>query len=238
MKAFVVFVPQVAGSREHALTVLESIQRHRGWEAELLPGTTPDTLPLYQQWFPLQDQSPSRIEGFREHAHDTYLTKMSCFYNHVRVWHRAIELDQPVAFIEHDAVCVRNWDDKEFSQVLILNPISSTKVSFIKKHLIKNGHSDFLKIDSKHVATWQLPLYYRHGGNIPLPIMIPGTAAYAITPTTAKNLLTRAVSSGWEQSDHFINSHNCELEYCTPDYFDLRLENLRLSHGLPQTERG
>jgi len=234
MKAFVVFVPQVAGSREHALTVLESIQAHQGWEAELLPGTTPDTLPLYQQWFPLIDQSPSRIEGFREHAHDTYLTKMSCFYNHVRVWHRAIELDEPVAFIEHDAVCVRDWNQPKFRQVLILNARSALRQSIIRKHLIKNGHLAKMNLLQNIVADWLVPITNRHTEADDAPVMMPGTAAYAVTPKGAARLLHRCLYMGWEQSDHFINRHSSDIEYYTPDYFDLRLKNLQLSHGLPE----
>lgn len=231
MKAFVVFVDRVAKSREYALKVLTSIQHHAGWTAELLPGVTPDTLPLYEQWFPMQDQEPSRIVGFREQAYDTYLTKKSCFYNHVRVWHRCIELDEPVAFIEHDAVCVRDWDQPRFRQVLILNARSSLRQSIIRKHLIKNGHSAKMQLNDHAVTDWQVPITNRHAEGS--PVMMPGTAAYAITPVAAARLLHRVIYQGWEQSDHFINTDSSDIEFRTPDYFDLSLQNLQLSHGLP-----
>lgn len=233
MKAFVVFVPQVAASREYASKVLESIQNHAGWTPELLPGTTPDTIPLYEQWFSMQDQVPSRIVGFRERAYEIYLTKKSCFYNHVRVWHRCVELDEPVAFIEHDAICVRDWDEPKFNQVLILNARSSLKQSVIRKPLIKRGHLAKMQLDDHAVTDWQVPITNRHAEGS--PVMMPGTAAYAITPKAAARLLHRVIYKGWEQSDHFINIDSSEIVYRVPDYFDLRLPNLQLSHGLPNS---
>ena len=120
MKVFVVFVESVEASREHASKVIDSIQRFANWEPELLPGVTPQTLHLYNALLPIVDQSPSRIQGFRQNVYQTYLTKQSCFYNHVRVWQRCLELMEPVAFVEHDSLCVRDWDDVEFEQILIL----------------------------------------------------------------------------------------------------------------------
>ena len=99
------------------------------------------------------------------------------------------------------------------------------------KNLVKSGHALKLALeDGTH--TWQIPLYNRHTVRLEPPVMMPGTAAYAITPPGAQRLITRAKNLGWEQSDHFINTHNCDISYCSPGYFDLGLPNLRLSHGL------
>ena len=231
MKAFIVFVEQVAKSVDYAQQVLSSMQLYQTWQPELLPGVTPRTLPLYEAWFPFQDRSPSRIEGFREQLYDTYLTKKSCFFNHVRVWYRCLELGEPVAFVEHDAVCVRDWDESSFDGVLILNAESALKQSAVRKHLIKTGHAEKLILEpGKNI--WQVPITNRHWQIENPPVMMPGTAAYAIAPCAAERLLRRVEYEGWEQSDHFINTDSAVIEYVTPQYFNLALKNLQLSHGL------
>lgn len=228
MKAFLIFVPQVAASVEHASVVVEEFGKFPNWDLELLPGATPVTLPLFQKWFPFQDQAISRINGFRTSVYSTYETKLSCFYNHVRVWTRCVELGEPVAFIEHDAVPVRDWDHLSFREVLILNAESSLRQSTLAKNLRKQGYTDPLQVGCH---PWTVPVWNRHVDGDPT-IMMPGTAAYAITPATAARFLQRVQTMGWEQSDHFINASHATIEYCVPEYFDLRLENLRLSHGL------
>lgn len=62
--------------------------------------------------------------------------------------------------------------------------------------------------------------------------MIPGTAAYAVTPKGAKKLLDSLHKNGWEQSDFFINTFNVKMQYTIPEYFTFKHSNLNTSHGV------
>ena len=61
--------------------------------------------------------------------------------------------------------------------------------------------------------------------------MMPGTAAYAITPKGAKKLLSH-LYLGWEQSDYYINTKSVNIQYILPENFTFKLPNLRMSHGV------
>jgi len=62
--------------------------------------------------------------------------------------------------------------------------------------------------------------------------MMPGTAAYGITPKGAKKLLDSLTKHGWEQSDYFINNYNVKIQTMMPEYFTFKLKNLNMSHGI------
>ena len=62
--------------------------------------------------------------------------------------------------------------------------------------------------------------------------MMPGTAAYAITPKGAKRLIENLSTTGWEQSDYFINTFNVKIQTASPEYFTFKLKNLNMSHGI------
>ena len=62
--------------------------------------------------------------------------------------------------------------------------------------------------------------------------MIPGTAAYAISPKGAKKLLRAAKDIGIDQSDFFINTHNIKIDYVNPSPVKFNSKNLNTSHRL------
>ena len=119
MKTFVIYVDGHEQSTYQAEQCMKSLQK--GFEGELFKGTTPATLSQYESKhnFPLIENA--RLEAFSKEDQDKYLTKKSCFYNHVRLWEKCIELDEPIVFAEHDAHCVREWDNIDFDEVLVLN---------------------------------------------------------------------------------------------------------------------
>lgn len=230
MKAFLIFVDTHAGSLNHIATVLNSIRQFSSWEPILFPGVNPDSLSLFEMQFPIQEKFKSRISYFKKHVLNTYLTKKSCFYNHYRVWKYCASLGEPVAFIEHDSICQKEWDQIKFKDILILNAESAIRQSIIVKNFKKHGYLEKIKLKDG-IHEWTSPLYNIHSDDSSYPIMMPGTAAYAITPQCANRFIEFVNTHGWEQSDHFINSNVCTIEYILPQYFNLGLPNLNLSHG-------
>ena len=61
--------------------------------------------------------------------------------------------------------------------------------------------------------------------------MVPGTAAYAVTPQGATKLLNAASIHGWDQSDFFINTSIVDIRYILPELFSFKYKNLNMSHG-------
>lgn len=225
MKSFLVYVKGHEASESQMKAALKSLS-NSNFDVELLEGATPKTLHEYDDVGP--HAIGSRANNFYDQSPDKiYLTKKSCFTNHVRVWKKCVDLGEPVAFLEHDVGCVRNWDNPKFKELLILNIQSAWK-----QPVFHHVNSDFY--------TWNLgvnmynnaPLVY----NKPVEkfkgsYMIPGTAAYAIQPHAAEKLLNTLDQVGWEQSDFFINTKTVHMEYVTPEYFTFKSNNLNMSHG-------
>jgi hypothetical protein len=62
--------------------------------------------------------------------------------------------------------------------------------------------------------------------------MVPGTAAYAITPAGAKKMLEAALTIGLDQSDFILNTKNCKVEYINPSPVVFNTQYVTTSWGL------
>ena len=100
MKAFLIYIEGHEGSEKQAESAYESTTRN-GFDVIRTPGITPATLGDYKKR-PLPEVANGRVTNFKRENTKTYLTKMSCFFNHVEIWKKCVELNEPVAFIEHD----------------------------------------------------------------------------------------------------------------------------------------
>ena len=220
MKAFLIFVKDHLGSTTQASTALASC-KNTGFEVELMEGITPSTLSQSRV-----HADGSRASNFFEQNLKLYKTKNACFLNHVRVWNKCIELNEPIAFLEHDVGCIRDYIEEDFEDVLILNILSAMKQE------VFNDIKDKGKWDIGIHSYEYEPLRYRHlvedwKGSF----MMPGTGSYAVTPKGAQKLLDAYEKYGWEQSDFFINTANVTIQYIVPEYFTFKSKNLNMSHG-------
>ena len=220
MKAFLIFVKDHLESTNQAARALASC-KNSGFEVELTEGVVP--LTLNEKW---EYVKGSRASNFYVQDTKKYNTKKSCFANHVKIWNKCIELNEPVAFLEHDVGCIRNYIEEDFEDVLILNIESSMKQE------VFNDISDKGKWDLGIHEYKYDPLKYRH--DVPEwkgSYMMPGTGSYAVTPKEAEKLLNALETHGWEQSDFFINTANVTIQYIVPEYFTFKSKNLNMSHG-------
>lgn len=226
MKSFVIYVKGHKKAEQYANNCVNSC-KGTGFEAELFEGVTPKTLDQYEE-HTYEDLPGSRIESFKAENEKIYLTKKSCFTNHVRLWKRCVELNQPIAVIEQDSHCVWKWDNRQFRDVLILNVDSAFRQPVFQHIRFKPEYQLGMHRYDNYSVT---PLIYRKDSRYKGSFMMPGTAAYAVSPAGAKKLLKAADKYGWEQSDFFINSHIVMMEYAMPEYFSFKYENLNMSHG-------
>lgn len=229
MKAFIHYVSGHGASEQQANESLNSFIRH-GWDASLVEGVTPETLD--DKEFDVKLAPKGRIVSMYERGDRVYLTKKSCLTNHYRLWNRCIELNETIAFIEQDAIAIGAPQKWFFDGVCVLNiehafrpPSVLGTLSHLKDYVVPAV-----------LTPTPLPVDYRlkyykdnkwKGNN-----MMPGTAAYAITPKGAKQLLTAAYDYGIDQSDFFINTGNVNINYITPSPVKFNTKNLNLSHKL------
>lgn len=226
MKSFIIYIKGNTKSEEYAKTCLDSCAEN--FDAELFEGVTPQTLDTFEKQYNFSRIIPSRVDSFFNQDKNLFKTKKSCFMNHVRLWNICLELKQPIAVIEQDSFCVKKWNNLSFDEVLILNaksafdqPVFNHVWKVKKKPTFKEG-----------VNLYQnSPLKYDKDNFLYNSDMMPGTAAYAITPVAAEKLLNSLFKHGWEQSDYFINSINVKIQYAFPEYFTFKLKNLNMSHG-------
>lgn len=227
MISFVIYVKGNADSEEYARVCMNSLQT--GFEGELFEGVQRSTLFEWdEKTGSLEPMESSRAAGHKMDTAKRYETKKSCFLNHVRLWKKCVELDEPIAVLEHDSYCIRSWDNIYFDELLILNITSAfdQKVFNSLKPQIQSINWGF-GISNYNKS----PLIYNKNENFKGGLMMPGTAAYAVSPKGAKRLLSH-LHLGWEQSDYYINTKAVNIQYMIPEYFSFKLPNLRMSHGV------
>jgi GR25 family glycosyltransferase involved in LPS biosynthesis len=223
MKAFIHYIDNYLPSISQSKQALNSFNFFSGWEAELIEGFTPRTL---SEVPPIKEES--RLLDFKKNNENQYLTKVSCAMNHVRFWKKVIDLNEPCAFIEHDAICISSWKNYDFDEYLIMN---ADYVFRPPNKLGKQKYKDFHFPQTKDPADIpnDYPLQYYRENDWKGSNMAPGTASYAITPKGAKKMLSVA-SNMLDQSDFMINSHNIRMQYIT--LFKFNTINLSSSNGI------
>lgn len=224
MKAFIIHTVHPK-SKHYAQRALDSFRNYKGWEPELFLGVDTTTLPLYEGRFRLKTKPRSRAADFLRKDPKRYPVKKSCSFNHYRLFKLCEQLNEPIAVIEHDSHCVGDWKGVKFQDVLVLNARSATKQKALKDYTFTK---DMLQ---KGVHPINLGLLYRHDPLMADAHIMPGTAAYAVTPEGAAKMIKVYETIGWEQSDHIINTGYVKIQTIIPELFTFKLPNLKMSHG-------
>lgn len=228
MKTFIIYMKGHSKSEIYAKKCLESCE-DTFFKAELFEGTTPATLknsPINS----ITHRKNSRALAHYEKSKTHYKIKKSCFSNHVRLWKKCCELNEPIVVLEHDSYFIRNPKlELNFKDYLILNYESAVRQSTLKHVYKKRGFPELKAGINPYNMHWP-ELKYRRDNDFYNGIIVPGTAAYAISPSGANKLLKK-LPAGWEQSDFFVNTSNVNIEYIHSECFTFKFPNLRTSHG-------
>lgn len=229
MKTFIIRIENHNRSKEQAEKCMNSAIMN-SYDAEFFNGTTPDTLFDAEKIWKFGVMEPSRAYSFKGENIQKYFTKKSCFMNHVILWNKCVERNEPILVLEHDALAKRKWDNAHFSEVLVMNIMSAKKHNpNVGKKMVgfeykKKGYTEIRELDYQF-RYWKDNIW-KDG------CLMPGTASYAITPAGASRLLASLYKNGWDQSDFFINSKNVYIQYASPEYFGFNGQNLKTSRGL------
>lgn len=227
MRGQIVYIKGHGGSESQAKDAYESFVKH-GWEVEMVEGITPETLDESEFDFPLIEGG--RLYEMKQKGEQKYYIKKSCISNQIRMWRKCIEENTTMAFIEHDAICIGPMKSKVDELVCLNVEYAFFYPSVLSHHQFMKGYRPEYTILPKTLPE-DYPLRYYKKNDYINGAMIPGTAAYAISPKGAKKLLQVAEEKGIDQSDFFINSKTIKLEYITPSPVKFNTRNLNTSHG-------
>lgn len=221
----------VETNRESCKQAVNSINSclDNDWSVISLEGYTPSTYKAHPTGQRMS-MIGGRLYGFyKEKQLRRAETKRACAMNHVRFWETVILEDEPMVFLEHDAIAIDPPQEWKFEHVLILNAEHAFDFGALKG---KFGNWKLPKVKEVSELPYDYPLWCKVKGSPYFGAkMIPGTAAYAITPEGARLMLDAVDRLGLEQSDYMINEQNVTLEYITPSPFKFADKNLRTSHG-------
>lgn len=229
MKGVIHYILDHLESTKQATDAYNSF-KHYNCDIELKAGITPTTLNSYDNYKVLKN---SRLESFlvNDKNKRKHKVKKSCVLNNIEFAKMVIAKDEPMMFIEHDALCIDIIDNIDFDEVCFMaietwnKPPSGLALSkFISYNITHNlGVNDFPE-------DW--PLKYTRDTKYKGSSLIPGTMCYGLTPKGAKKIIHEAETSGLEQSDFIINSSVVRLQYVYPSPVKHQKVNLNLSHRL------
>jgi GR25 family glycosyltransferase involved in LPS biosynthesis len=228
MKGYIHYIKGHAESEKQAQQSLNSFVKH-GWDVELVEGITPSTLDETEFDYPLI--KGGRLDDMHRKGDKKYYIKKSCIGNQIRIWRKCVEENRPMAFLEHDSICMAGFYGS-FDEVLVLNiDYAFLPPSVLAEHPHLRAYKVPAVLSSQQLPS-DYPLRYYKPNAYNNCFMAPGTSAYAVTPKGAKRLLDAAEKNGIDQSDFFINTYNVNIEYVSPSPVKLNKINLNTSHNL------
>lgn len=228
IKTFIIHLPDHKQSVAYANESFRSC-KNKNFDVELFAGYYYKNIDNFKH---IPDfMKKSRAEDFyKEQNTNRFLSKRSIFANGYSLWKKCIDINENIVVLEHDSICKRQWDFPEIDDILILN-IESAFNQKLLKEFVKKNKKKFPNV-KKGIHRYSSPFIYHRKNAYHGSFIMPGAAAYAISPKGAKKLIDSAEKYGWEQNDHFINTHNVNIDYVAPEYFTLKLPNLNLSFGV------
>ena len=181
----------------------------------------------WHNMYSLKTKENSRAAAFYLHDSDIYMIKKCCSFNHYRLFNRCVELNEPIAIIEHDSHCIGDWKDFKFEDILVMNIQSALTQNSLRNIIKKNTNIPKSGLHDINIKG----LCYRHDPKINGCHIMPGTASYAVTPEGARKMIDVYENIGWEQSDFIINTAYVQIQTIMPELFTFKLPNLATSHG-------
>ena len=181
--------------------LIESIEKTQSQvDPVILPATTPDTIEEHLEQLGMKDikytypvdASQDGVDintGLRLTHYETknIKSRIACMVSHMRCWQTAIDTDETIVVLEHDALFKRKFDFSSLTKyfkggIMGLNsPIGATRRAYVFDELARKIHGvqSVPYIDERDV-----------------PQGLAGNSAYVITPKGAKKLLDKVREIG------------------------------------------
>lgn len=210
MKAFIISMINNHESTVATRMVIQSIKETKSkLEPIILPATIPDTIgidirnigmsgiawtyPIDQHQDGLDMKTGLRLTHYPTANHSN---RVACMVSHMRAWQKAIDLDETIVVLEHDALFMRKFKPKDLTEewkggIIGLNdPRGATRRSqeFHRQVVSQEGLQSVPTIDEMDV-----------------PQGLAGNSAYMISPKGAKKLLDKVREVGMWPNDALMN---------------------------------
>lgn len=237
MKGQIIYTPELFKSKELAEQSLESFKAKKGWDLTLQEGITRNDLKNLMKGSKIRNDfnvkfiNNGRLWMMRNENDPVWETKEACVFNHLYFWKKVVDTNETMCFIEHDVICNSDAKDYKFDEYLILNMGDAFTNKKYPQRM--RGYCSPMKNEYNNLENDpNYPLVYNKSNLWEFSYMVPGTAAYAITPTAAKKMLNTALSVGIDQSDFILNTHNLKVQYVSPSPVSFNKTYLSTSWGL------
>jgi hypothetical protein len=133
---------------------------------------------------PEHAQGKDWIKWIKVMDHHLSRGELACFFSHVSLWAKCVELDRPIVILEHDAVVVKNLP-----------------MHMAYNNIIYMGSSEQAK------AGWAVLPIPMHSSVNKNYLFIGRAHAYSIDPQIAKRMLAKVIASGIQETlDIFIRA--------------------------------
>ena len=206
MKAFIISMINNHESTVATRMVIQSIKETKSkLEPIIMPATIPDTIgidirdigmsgiawtyPIDQHQDGLDMKTGLRLTHYKTANHSN---RVACMVSHMRAWQKAIDLDETIVVLEHDALFTRQFKPKDLTEtwkggiVGLNNPIGATRRAHIFDGQVKKIHG-LQGVPS--IDDWDVP----QG--------LAGNSAYMISPKGAKKLIDKVKEIGMWPND-------------------------------------
>lgn len=117
---------------------------------------------------------------------------VGCFYSHLSLWLKCVELQESIMIFEDDIVLYRNFRPVSWNDVLILGLGKTTYLNDPYKQYIENPTGDPRAVEYLNSS-------------------MPGTCGYAITPAGATKLI-KTYRGYYCPSDNAIHKFVCDIQ--------------------------
>ena len=210
MKAFIISMVNNHESTCATRIVIESIKK-TGSDLEpiILPATVPDTIGTDLQgmgfagvaWtYPIEPRQDGldMKTGLRLTHYPTanHNNRIACMVSHMRAWQKAIDLDETIVVLEHDALFTRKLSPEVLTSdwkggIIGLNdPRGATRRSGVFHDMV-----------SSYAGLQPVPTI----DDMDVPQGLAGNSAYMISPKGAKKLLDKVREVGMWPNDALMN---------------------------------
>jgi GR25 family glycosyltransferase involved in LPS biosynthesis len=188
---------------------LDSFRDKTGWKPEIFDGCNPKNIGEYESKYDLKTTQRTKHKPGKA-SPDLITTKKSCFYSHYDLWNRCVDLQQPIAIVEHDTECVLDYNLPDIdSNTKMAIQLTTDSILFNWDYY----KTEFNKEKYKTNGSGMHRIFYVHAHG---KKYMAGNTGYIITPSACKVLIEDCKENGWLQNDLLIHDDVFPLYYINP----------------------
>ena len=203
MKTYIIHNSIIPESKRIANQAYQTFKAYKGWEPELYDGCYPSVLEKYDNKYGVKDG----IKTKKYSTEKLTTSKKSCFYSHYTLWLKCIELNEPIAIVEHDVECIDdlNIPLAEMNGAFGIQLTTDSMLEHLK-HYNNLKNKTELSINGKGIHK----VFYTHPHG---KKYFAGGTGYILSPEACKMIVEWCNENGWTQNDLLFDSDDFFMLY-------------------------